>query len=76
VSLLRPTALAVLVLHARTNRLQDLIEPVPNIESALRNPLPGLTTTLGMESGRGGRVVIGVAFSVGAIGHTRRFLCG
>ncbi len=39
-------AIAVLVLHARTNRLQDLIALVPDIEAALLTPVAGAATTV------------------------------
>jgi predicted nuclease of predicted toxin-antitoxin system len=38
--------IAVFVLHARSNRLQDLAELVPNIERALLSPVAGFATTL------------------------------
>ena len=38
--------IAVLVLHGRTNRLQDLIPLVPKIYEALNNPQPGIAVTI------------------------------
>ncbi len=38
--------IAVLVLHGRTNRLQDLIPLVPKILEALNNPQPGMILTI------------------------------
>jgi hypothetical protein len=42
--------IAVLMLHARTNRLQDLLELVPSIERALLNPVAGKAITLEIRS--------------------------
>ncbi len=41
--------IAVLVLRARTNRLQDLLELVPAMQRALLNPIYGVATTLKIE---------------------------
>ncbi|EAR21899.1 hypothetical protein NB231_05911 [Nitrococcus mobilis Nb-231] len=39
-------AIAVLVLHGHSNRLQDLLQLVPKILEALNNPQPGKTVTI------------------------------
>lgn len=44
--------IAVLVLQARTNRLQDLLELVPVIERALLNPVAGVATMLTTEGSK------------------------
>lgn len=45
-------AIAVLVLHAKTNRLQDLLKLVPSIEQALRQPIAGVATALEIDGPR------------------------
>jgi len=42
--------IAVLVLQARTNRLADLLELVPSIEQALREPVARVAITLRVEA--------------------------
>jgi hypothetical protein len=38
--------IAVLVLHGRSNRLQDLLPLVPRILEALNDPQPGMAVTI------------------------------
>jgi hypothetical protein len=44
---LTPLPIAVLILHAKTNRLADLRHLVPEILTALESPRPGTATHLG-----------------------------